>query len=67
MEKMKHELEKEFKALALTHFKNNMPYVEDIDENNKMFLNYLDAMIWSMIKTDEIKSWIEFYKKQASK
>lgn len=63
----KYELEKEFKALALTHFKNNTPYIEDIDKNHKLFLNYLDAMVWSMIETKVIQEWIEFYKKEASK
>jgi hypothetical protein len=67
MEKMKHELEKDFKALALaSHNKDRKELLglEPVDENHIAFVNYLEAIIFGMIPREEFESWISYYEKK---
>jgi len=69
MEKMKHELENEFKALALaSHNKDRKELLglDPVDENHIAFVNYLEAIIFGMIPREEFESWISYYEKKVS-
>jgi hypothetical protein len=67
MSKMKHELENEFKALALaSHNKDRKELLglEAVDETHIAFVNYLEAIIFGMIPREEFESWISYYEKK---
>ena len=67
MSKMKHELENEFKALALaSHNKDRIELcqLEAVDENDVSFIAYLEAIVFGMIPRAELESWIEYYQKK---
>lgn len=70
MEKMKHELEKEFKALALaTYNQDRKEFIglEPVDENHISFVSYLEAIVFGMIPREEFESWISYYEKKLVK
>jgi hypothetical protein len=67
MEKMKHELEKDFKALALASYNKDMKELlgsDPVDENSIAFVAYLEAIIFGMIPRAEFESWIEYYERK---
>ena len=67
MEKMKHELEKEFKASALASYNQDRTELfglEPVDENHISFVAYLEAIIFGMIPREEFESWISYYEKR---
>jgi len=70
MEKMKHELEKEFKASALASYnkdRTELLGLEPVDENHISFVSYLEAIIFGMIPREEFESWISYYQNRLVK
>ena len=65
--KMKHELEKDFKAVALASYnkdRKELLGLDPVDENHIAFVNYLEAIIFGMIPREEFESWISYYEKK---
>lgn len=67
MPKLKHELEKEFKAIALASYNKDrieLCNLEAVSENDISFTSYLEAITFGMIPRTEFESWIEYYEKK---
>ena len=63
----KHELEKEFKSLALASYNKDLKELtslDPVDENSIAFVAYLEAIIFGMIPREEFESWISYYEKK---
>ncbi len=65
--KMKHELEKDFKAVALAAYnkdRKELLGLEPVDETHIAFVSYIEAITFSMIPREEFESWISYYEKK---
>jgi len=65
--KMKHELEKDYKAVALASYnkdRKELLGLDPVDENHIAFVAYLEAIIFGMIPREEFESWIEYYERK---
>jgi hypothetical protein len=65
--KMKYELEKDFKAVALASYnkdRKELLGLDPVDENHIAFVAYIEAITFGMIPREEFESWIEYYEKK---
>jgi hypothetical protein len=68
--KMKHELEKDFKAVALASYNKDrieLLGLEPVDENDISFVAYLEAIVFGMIPREEFESWIFYYERKLAR
>jgi hypothetical protein len=58
----KYELELRFKELTLARY--NINREEKVTDRDVYFQSYLDGIVWSMIESEKIQEWIDYYEKK---
>lgn len=64
IEMSKYDLELRFKELALA--RHNIDKETPVDKNDIYFQSYLDAMVWSMVRRQDLEEWVDWFERKVA-